>query len=157
MKKIACWIFCLLGLFACKPDDDSVITPDYLVFGHFYGECYGGERCIEIYKLQNKSLFEDTNDLYPNGKQAYNGNYVLQNDLQYEKVKDLINNFPTKLLKEKNIIIGQPDAGDWGGRYIEVKRRGTRKFYLIDTKNENIPSYLHSFTDKVKASVEKLK
>ena len=64
---------------ACKPDDD-VTAPDYLVFGLYYGECYGGETCIETYKLQNKSLFEDINNTYPNSKQAYQGNYVIQND-----------------------------------------------------------------------------
>lgn len=156
MRKISCYVFCLLGLLACKPDDDDVVTPDYLVFGLYYGECYGGETCIEIYKLQNKSLFEDTNDKYPTGKQAYKGNYVLQNDLQYQKVKDLINAVPTKLLKEKNNIIGQPDAGDWGGIYVEIKRKGTLKFYLIDTQTENIPSYLHSFTNEVKRRVKEL-
>ncbi len=156
MKKIVCALFCLFGLFACEPDDEAVLTPDYLVFGQYYGECAGGEICVEIYKLADKSLYEDTNDLYPNPNKRYTGNYVLQDAAQYEKVKDLIKAVPAKLLKEETTVIGQPDAGDWGGYYIEVRKKRVRKFYLIDTKQENIPPYLHLFTDKVKASIRQL-
>ncbi len=37
---------------------------EYLIFGHFYGECIG-EKCVEIYKLNKTQLLEDTQDVYP--------------------------------------------------------------------------------------------
>lgn len=38
------------------------------------------------------------------------------------------------LLKEKKTVIGQPDAGDWGGIYVEYNANGLRKLWLLDKK-----------------------
>ena len=32
--------------------------------------------------------------------------------------------FPSALLDETEVVIGMPDAGDWGGLYIEYKSGG---------------------------------
>ena len=46
-------------------DDDSITLSEqkFLIFGHFYGFCFG-ERCVETFKLTDKKLFEDTIDDY---------------------------------------------------------------------------------------------
>jgi len=156
MKKLICFGVCLLGLFACKKDEDVVLTTqDYLVFGHFYGQCTG-ETCIEMFKIENNHLYEDTVDAYPASDTAYEGNYIIRSDTKYEQVKDLVNHLPARLLEENSIVIGQPDAGDWGGIYIEVRKKGQRKFYLIDKMEENIPTYLQPFINEVEASIAKL-
>ncbi len=51
-------------------------------------------------------------------------------------------------------MIGQPDAGDWGGIYVEYKFNSVRKFWLIDQKKSNIPAYLHEFVDKTNKKIE---
>lgn len=155
MKKLICFGLCLLGLFACKKEDVSSTTQDYLVFGHFYGECVG-ETCIEMFKIENNHLFEDSNDSYPSSNTAYEGNYISRSDTKYEQVKDLVNHLPARLLEENSTVIGQPDAGDWGGIYIEVRKEGQRKFYLIDKVKNNIPAYLQPFINEVEASIAKL-
>src|SRR5687767_5398756 len=101
MKMIICLLGCLLSLTACQQED--LADPDYLVFGHFYGECQG-ESCVEIFKLDPKSLFEDTKDAYPASSRPYAGSYVLKSDLQYQQVRDLRNHIPAKLLKEENTV-----------------------------------------------------
>lgn len=45
---------------------------DYIIFGHFYG-FYIGENCIDIYRLENSKIFEDTKDKYPNSQDYYIG------------------------------------------------------------------------------------
>ena len=45
-----------------------------LTFGHYFGFCQG-EECIEIFKLTNSELSEDTTDQYP-GQQFYNGMFI---------------------------------------------------------------------------------
>ena len=68
MKKIKFYVpvlaFALL-LGACNSSDDDANPQDldYLIFGHFYGECFG-ENCIEIFKLEADALYEDDNDVY---------------------------------------------------------------------------------------------
>ena len=68
-------------------------------------------------------------------------------------MSDLINQVPEALLDEPNGVIGMPDAGDWGGYYVEVRRDGVVQFWLIDTMEGNIPEFLHSFNEKVRAAI----
>lgn len=126
---------------------------DHLIFGHFYGEC-GGETCIEIFKLANEKLYEDTNDRYPGSSDFYNGDFIELHDSLFQKVRDLPEHFPIQLLEENSRVIGMPDAGDWGGLYIEYKNTGTRQFWLIDKMKSNIPEYLFDFSDKVNEAIQ---
>ncbi len=157
MKTINFFGTLLTGLIlitACnKPDDAKLSHSDYLVFGHFIGECVG-ERCIEIFKLENDKLYEDRNDNYPWYKDFYKGNYDLLSSEKFEKVKDLIDFFPDSLLLENATLIGQPDVTDGGGLYVEYNFNGINKFWLIDQIKTNVPDYLHPFIDKVNEKIE---
>jgi len=65
MKSQLLLVFLLSLLFiSCHKDDIKPKSKDYLVFGRFYGEC-AGEKCVEIYKLDQDQLQEDTKDIYP--------------------------------------------------------------------------------------------
>src|SRR5690606_35647267 len=108
-----------------------------------------GEQCVEIFKLEEGKLFEDTKDQYPNSDNFYIGNYVQLSQQKHAAVKDLTNSFPTELLNETNTIIGQPDAGDWGGIYVEYNTGGVRKFWLLDQMKSNVPEKYHNFIDNV--------
>ncbi|KAA5541668.1 hypothetical protein [Adhaeribacter rhizoryzae] len=129
------FLFLISLLFiSCQKDDIKAAFKGYLVFGHFYGECAGGENCVENYKLDQNQLLQDTKDLYPSFSKFYEGNYVKLRLSQFNIAKDLIHNFPRDLCKESDKVIGQPDAGDWGGLYLEFKHKGKRKFWLLDRK-----------------------
>lgn len=129
---------------------------DYLIFGHFYGECIG-EQCIEIYKLEQNQLLEDTKDRYPSATDFYEADYVRLSQPQFDDTRDLVDYFPFDLLNEANTVIGQPDAGDWGGLYIEYNYNGVRKFWLLDQAKRNVPTKYHSFIDKVNEKIKQLK
>ena len=141
-------------LYSCnKSDDDSLDTEDYLIFGHFYGEC-GGEGCVEIFKLEEGKLFEDSNDTYPGSSDYYAANFSqLSNDL-YTQVTGLEDVFPDGLLNEPAVVIGQPDAGDWGGLYIEYNKNGVHDFWLLDQKKSNVPPIYHDFIDAVNEKIQ---
>jgi len=117
MKRI---ILVFLVATACQKEavKKEGIRPDYILFGHFYGECVG-EKCVEIYKLTNDSLYEDTKDEYPSSSHGYDGDFELLDQSLNEKVKDLRNSIPRDLFAINSIIVGQPDAGDWGGIYFD--------------------------------------
>ena len=119
---------------------------DYIIFGHFYGECWG-EECVEIFKIENENLYEDTTDHYPFGNAPYDGMYVPLSSAKYELVKDLVTHVPNQLLNETDTIIGIPDAYDQGGYYLELEEAGNVRFWMIDSDTGNIPGYLHAFTD----------
>ena len=140
-------------LHSCKKDNAILSNSDYLIFGHFYGECMG-PHCIEIYKLEQSQLLEDTLDIYPNSTGFYTGNYILLSQNKFNDAKDLLNYFPNDLLSETNTVIGQPDAADGGGLYIEYNVNGIRKFWLLDQMKSNIPSKYHNFIDKVNEKIK---
>ena len=73
MKK---FLIALIVLSACDEADlkEGEGTTDYIVFGHFYGECVG-EQCVEIFKLTKDQLSEDSNDTYPGSDHGYSGNF----------------------------------------------------------------------------------
>jgi len=136
----------LLG--SCRTEADLNKTPDYLVFGHFYGFSLG-EESIEIFKLESKRLFEDLQDNYPTYQEPYNAEFELLGDEKFNQVKGLIDTIPEELFSESSKIIGAPDTADEGGLYIEVMIDGRRLFWLVDMAKENVPEYLHEFMDEI--------
>ena len=151
-KKLILLFFSVLALSSCKKKNTNPTSGDYLIFGHFYGMCMG-EKCIEIFKLEKGKLFEDTRDQYPNSDGFYQGNYTLLSNQKFMDAKDLINDFPADLLQETNTVIGQPDAGDWGGLYVEYNFNGVRKFWLLDQMKSNVAVKYHEFIDKVNEKI----
>jgi hypothetical protein len=141
-------IFIVVLCFSACSKEDSSSDSDYLIFGHFYGEC-GGESCIEIYKIDENGLYEDQNDIYPINLNFYDGDFIKLPHHKYEEVKDLISYFPNGLFNESEIVIGSPDAGDWGGLYVEYNFDGKREFWLLDQLHQNVPHYLHAFIDEI--------
>ncbi len=152
-KRIVGLIALLSIVFACQSDDIcDVDYSDYILFGHFFGEC-GGEECIEIFKLTDKSLYEDVLDRYPVSTKPYDGIYKLLDPSLFEEVEDLKTKIPVDLLKEEAVVIGQPDAGDWGGIYFEISDKGIRRFWLIDKKESNLPEYLVPLVTEIEAKI----
>jgi len=152
MKKLIYVLFIIV--ISCQREDivPAGLNSDYIVFGHFYGEC-GGEGCIEIYKLTVSNLFEDSNDQYPNTNEPYNGNFQLLDNSFFEKVNNLRTQIPHELLETKSVTIGQPDAGDWGGIYFEISIEGEKQFWLIDKMRMNLPEYLKPFVDEIENNI----
>lgn len=157
MTRTILYIICLTSLLftSCNKDEIELSDSDYIIFGHFYGECMG-EQCVEIFRLEKEKLFEDTRDLYPSNNGFYSGNYVQLSQQEFDETKDLKDSFPTDLLDETEVTIGQPDAGDWGGLYIEYNLNGIRKFWLLDQNKNNVPTKYHDFIDKVNEKISLL-
>lgn len=149
-------IVIVLGI-SCEKECDCAGTGqfEYMVFGHFYGEC-AGEGCVEMYKIEGERLYEDSTDIYPNGLAAYQGEYVLLPDVKYQLVKDLVLEFPDELYAETNTVIGMPDAADWGGIYVEIKFKNEEAlsgFWLLDQMESNMPQVYNDFVDKINEKI----
>jgi hypothetical protein len=71
-------------------------------------------------------------------------------------VEDLMDFFPQDLLNESDTVIGMPDAGDWGGFYIEYNFNGTRRFWILDKMKTNVPGKYHAFIDKLNEKIDLL-
>ncbi len=149
-------VLSILILLSCSSDDEiKLANDDYLVFGHFYGECLG-EQCIEIYRLEQTRLLEDLNDNYPNGTDFYQGQFIPLEDELFREANTLLEYFPTELLNESSHVIGQPDAGDWGGLYIEYKSGVNHDFWLLDLMVDNVPEYLHEFIEQARTTTSRI-
>ncbi|HEY3386867.1 MAG TPA: hypothetical protein VGK46_10175 [Saprospiraceae bacterium] len=160
MKKVAIYFLSglsLVALSACDKDSDLANSGEfeYMIFGTFAGEC-GGEGCIEIFKLDNEHLFEDSTDVYPGQEHPYDGVYVQLPDEKFQLVKDLVDAFPSELYAEPETVIGMPDAGDWGGAYVEMKFKndpGRSGFWLLDQLDQNMPQVYNEFVDRINEKV----
>lgn len=135
-------VITLIFLSSCSKIESEVANPDYLVFGHFFGEC-GGEQCIETFKLTSTQLLEDTND-------NYLGTEFDWTELDADKhalVVDLLDAFPASLADEADQTFGCPDCGDWGGNYVEYSANGKVGRWVLDMIKDDIPAYTHDFVD----------
>lgn len=151
MKKITLVFLIFLVVLACNSDTDSEINineQNFLVFGHFFGECFG-EGCIETFKLTDDSLFEDTIDDY-NGQ---NMEFIALENETFEQVKDLATFFPNQLLNQNETVFGCPDCADGGGLFIQYSENGTVTSWRIDLNKASVPNYLHDFMDKVNEKI----
>ncbi|MFD3002809.1 hypothetical protein ACFS7Z_20745 [Pontibacter toksunensis] len=150
---IAVVVSLLASSFVAK--NGSQANSDYLVFGLFYGECEGSE-CVQVYRLDNNSLYKDKNSHYPSFYSFYSGRFEKLSDKKYKQVCSITAEIPQELIKRKSGIIGQPDEGDWGGLYIEYSDKGEKKFWIIDKNKTNLPKYLHPFVDDVEEAIKLL-
>ena len=158
MNRIIFYTICMIGLLfsSCKKDPIAQSNSDYIIFGHFYGEC-SGERCIEIFKLEKDKIFEDKNDFYPNFKSFYTGDFFQISQDYYEYAKDLNSSFPKDLLNDSTTVFGYPDASDGGGLYVEYNFDGIRKFWIFDQFKKNVPEKYHFFMDEVNRKIGRIK
>jgi len=153
MKAIKVLILILAVVFiqSCDKNDEIELSDnEYLIFGHFYGECLG-EDCIVTYKLTDKKLFEDNNDNY-SGTGPFDFNELGID--KFSQVKDLIDYFPKELLNSNETTFGCPDCADQGGIFIQYVKNGDVNSWRIDQSKNDVPDYLHSFIDKVNEKIE---
>ncbi|TXE08431.1 hypothetical protein ES711_07955 [Gelidibacter salicanalis] len=149
MKRVFFFLFTAVVLTACNSDDDNTIeTGDYLIFGHYYGMC-AGQSCVEIFKLTETKLYEDTNDNYS----LDNLSFRELDHATFENVRSLISAVPQELLTDETSVFGCPDCADGGGLYIQLSQNGTLYTWNMDQIKENVPEYLHNFMDEVNASI----
>ncbi len=140
----------LILFLGCNDEEEMKFNENnYLIFGHFYGMCFG-EGCVETYKLTDSKLYEDSNDNY-SGNEAFSFNELAKD--KFDRVKDLIDYFPIELLSEENSIFGCPDCADQGGLFIQYIQNGDVKSWRIDQSQEHVPDYLHNFMDKVNEKI----
>ena len=150
--KIIKWCFLTITILlsnACGEDLSFELNDDnYLIFGHFYGECFG-ELCVETFKLTEEKLFEDINDNYSGN----NLSFIELGADKFDEVKDLALLFPNQLLFESKSTFGCPDCADGGGIFIQYADNGKIQSWRIDQDKDQIPNYLHNFVDKVNEKI----
>ncbi len=147
-----CFLTVLMAMSSCAKEDLSA-SIDTIIFGHFYGKCVG-EECIETYKLEQNKLFEDLLDRYAGGDHQ-NFAFSQLPDSLYDKMPDLFQSFPFQLIGKDNIF-GMPDAGDWGGIYVQIRQKGKTYWWLIDKAEDDLPVWLLPFKHEIEAAIELL-
>ena len=150
MRLLVGLLCVLLTASACSNEDDGLILSEknFLIFGHFYGECVG-EGCVETFKLTNTTLYEDTLDDY-GGRIR---NFVALDNATFLLVKDLTDQFPSQLLSTSDEFIGCPDCADGGGIFIQYVRDDQVRTWRIDQDKSAIPTFLHNFVDQVNEKI----
>lgn len=147
-------LFVFATLFsACSKKEEAIVLSgldsDHLVFGHFYGECFG-ETCVETFALTADKLYEDTKDQYGGG----DFDFIELSSEKFNLATGLEAGFPAELLDASEAVFGCPDCGDWGGIYVEYVKDGVRQSWQIDVMLDDIPTYLHDFVGDIQKTIE---
>lgn len=117
-----------------------------LVFGRYYGKCQGNY-CVKIFKLKNKQLKAEVKSTMPILGTYYDGDFSKIKVSDKVNITELFSEFPTFLLgsKEEFSVIGTPDAGDWGGLYLEYNDAKLHKQWFLDLNTNNVPKELINY------------
>ncbi len=136
---------------SCKQEGVRLYEGDYLIFGHFYGECLG-EVCVKTFKLEENHLLEDIQTGF---KRPYNfeTGYRVLGQEDFERAQALLDAFPRQLLNEPDSTFGCPDCRDQGGLYVEYRQEDTHGMWYIDQDKEEVPAFLHEFMDRVNETI----
>ena len=120
----------------------KLVYPEYVIFGTFFGNCFPQD-CIDIFKIQNDSLFKSDNT-YPINT-LYSGEFEFMGNEKLALVADFKNQIPSELFEIEEQYIGCPDCSDMGGFIIEYSTEDFQANWLIDTRTRNVPEELHEF------------
>jgi hypothetical protein len=146
-------VLLVLILSNCDDVQPTIYNYEYMVFGKYYGECLG-ENCINIYKIENNKLYKDTAEILPTWEHPYQASYYSElPDSLFNTAKTLLGLIPNTILTDTTKVYGEPDAGDWGGYYIETKYNDIVRYFLLDTKKENIPSSVCDFQTETESII----
>lgn len=133
---------------SCDKEGIKLKEDDYLIFGHFYGMCYG-DQCVQTYKLTNNNLYKDFRDRYKDTEPDFR---PLGNE-KFELVKNLQEAIPQKLLETDQERFGCPDCADQGGLLLEICRKGKVNTWAIDQRKSDVPAYLHDIMDTLNEAI----
>lgn len=101
-----------------------------IVYGIYCGEC--DDNCSYFVKQSNEKYFEDSSDVYFSNIDKFykQTNFKVISDEVFTKpinVPDV-----ESVLRKYDSVIGQPDAYDQCGYFIEIRKQGESQRYLID-------------------------
>jgi len=166
-------VFVLLLFSSCENEEDLFITPGAnievesnnanesanrgptITFGRYFGKCQGNA-CVEVFKLLDVVLLEDTLDRYPVSGTFYEGKFTSFKRSDKINTSDILPNFPLELLDSKLITYGTPDAGDWGGIYLEYQDGINHKYWFLDLKNTNNPKHLREYVNLIDKKITEI-
>lgn len=159
MKKLSYLVLIASMAMACSeglesPNPESVYI-DELVFGRFYGMCFG-ESCVEIYLVNEEELLEDTTDNYLFREIFEQGQYVRMSAEKHSIALELLEEVPIQLTQQSNNVYGCPDCYDQGGLHLKVIENGQERNFRFDLENSENPEYLRPFLRKVNQIVDQL-
>ena len=144
-----------VSLIGCQEDVPTPYVGDYLIFGHFYGECYG-ESCVVTFKLEEDRLLQDTRAQHLGQPFNFEEDYRVLERADFERAQELLTVFPDSLLAQPDARFGCPDCRDQGGLYIEYQQGSRRGSWAIDQDQDEVPAYLHDFMDQVNETIRLL-
>lgn len=151
------------------PEEPKVIPEvsiNSLVFGYYFGECYGD--CAIIYKIENGKLYIDNVD-FPFVPIVDENGYYLRDleNISFEKeplphehfeiAQELLESFPKELSILEEQQFGIPDAYDQGGIFLATETLQGKKVWKIDPEdNFQKPEYVVLYRNEIVDVINKI-
>jgi len=148
------YLFCFLLLAsACEKEHCAVTEDDIFVFGTWYGECAGD--CAGLYEIRHGKLYPDNiNNLYLDSVTFSN---VPLPDSSYQHARSLPGLLPNYLIQHPNETLGCPDCYDQGVIYVELRRKGKKTTWKLDTNTGALPPDVQAFAQQVLVVMDQLR
>lgn len=124
------FITLLIFMISCGQDHIPSDKEDYLVFGVAYGLC--SDDCVQMFKIDKNSLFEDTTTKYLQDYKTYQFNGNRLSNALHEQVVELMNVIPNEFFSLSTHEFGCPDCYDQGTIYVEIDADDTNRRFIID-------------------------
>ena len=159
MKKLFYFVLIASIALACSEGLESpnsqTVRIDELVFGRFYGMCFG-ESCVEIYLVNDEELLEDTTDNYLFREIFEQDQYLRMSAEKHSIALELLEEVPIQLTQQSNNVYGCPDCHDQGGLHLKIIENGEERNFRFDLENSENPDYLRPYLRKVNQTVDQL-
>lgn len=149
--RLAALLISAVVLLQCIPDR-AVPAQPFIIFevGGFACEC--GGHCSTSFVLENQQLVRIRYEWCQFESE------IDRLDMPEEK-RALVNNLalavPKRLFSSQQVI-GQPDAGDWGGYRIRIVTGDQYRVWFIDTMEDNLPNWIKPFQRRIRQTLREL-
>jgi hypothetical protein len=144
----------IVTLSNCDKEETGVRPSNFesFTFGTHFCFCTG--TCAILYEISEEALRagEGTGCL----PQDYTFDGVVLTQDKYAIAKQLIDEFPDKLIQDSQDTYGCPDCADQGAYYLQMRNQGETRTWRLDTFTEDLPAWLRSYQQSVQEVLEAL-
>ncbi len=149
-------VFVLIAGFIFMSCNDHLRLEDegYIIFGVYNGFCVID--CTDLYKIKDGQVYGETNDYFTSLEELKFSDDPLV-ESSYLKAKVVVDDFPDKLLDEKENVFGCPGCHDQDIVLVVYNDGSETWEWTLDTDQNAIPAYLETYVQLIKETVAELK
>jgi hypothetical protein len=146
--------FALVTLTNCDKEEARVLPSNFdsFTFGKHF--CFCTSTCAILYEISEDALRAGKGiGCIP---QDYTFDGVILAQDKYEIAKQLIDEFPVKLIQDSQETYGCPDCADQGAYFLQMRNQRETRTWRLDTRIEDLPASLQAYQQSIQEVLDAL-